>query len=166
MKGKRVLGWMLALILLGLCGCRRQVQSCQELLESVMAEESTLPAGACYFFGVEEGQTGYFNGTVMRAMYGEDAGEIFDLLEDYGIYLSSFASPSEIAIFRCRSPSDVGQVEAMCRNRVDQLCVALRGTVFFEQAETARIARDGRTVVMVMTEDSAATLHTLKGLMD
>lgn len=163
--GMRFACGLLCGLLLCLFGCQKEVQACETVLREVLTEEADLPVGDCYVPHAEEGQKGFLNDILMRSMYGEDAAERFALVEDYAIYLSAFASPCEIALFRCRSGSDVAVLEEMCRNRADQLRVALKDTAFLEQAQQIRIERRGRTVIMIMTGDSAQTLHVLEGLM-
>lgn len=126
------------------CGAR---ESAEDILYSICAE-AELPSGVTYLRGAAEGSAGYLDAGVIESLYGEDGEAAFLLLEDYAIYLSSFAVPYEVAVLECYSASDTERVAELCLERIDVLKVILRDTEYFDVMQRASVKIKGRTVVM------------------
>ena len=145
------------LLLCALLGsCARAQTPCCDILNGIMYSRDDLPEGKIYISGEEEASEHYLSPQLMRTMYGEDAEELFGLLEEYAIYISSFASPCEIAIFKCYSSSDAHRIDTMCRSRIDDLRVALHATEFEELCNSAITETYGRYVIMTISKDANA----------
>ena len=146
---KRIVSIFMCFACLCFCvGCSDERRAEDMLID--ICSELELPAGETYLCGAEEGSEGYLPEDTMGFMYGKDAKERFSLLEDYAIYISSFAAPYEVAVLKCRSVSDTDTLAAMCLERADCLKVLLRDTEYAELARGARIYTEGRFVVMIM----------------
>lgn len=126
------------------CGAR---ESADDVLYRICAE-AELPSGVTYLRGAEEGSAGYLDASVIESLYGKDGAEVFLLLEDYAIYLSSFAEPREVSVFVCYSASDAERVAELCLERIETLKVILRDTEHFELIQRADVKINGRQVVM------------------
>ena len=148
------LKWLCLGMVLCICltACGKQPVSAETLLLELMAEYESLPDGVIYRSGAEEGEAGYPSPELMESLYGANAAEVLELVEDYAIYLSSFAMPIELAVFRCYSATDAHQVEAMCLNRREALRVALRGTELEELSDSLQVQCKGRLIVMRMEQ--------------
>ena len=155
-RGKGLLALLLLVACVGLGACGRTRRSAGEILEELNALCEALPAGVCYRSGAEEGDGAYLAPSVRESLYGAEAAEIFGVVEEYAIYLSSFAMPYEVAVFRCYSATDAHRVAALCLGRADALRVALNGTPWEGHAEGAQVIARGRYVVMAMTEEPSA----------
>ena len=146
--------WVAFLVLLGVCwsslGCRQVTpRGADEILCDYMARQDSLPAGVIYRAGAAEGEDGYFSAQMMARMYGEEADiRCFSLVEDYAIYLSSFAEPCEIAVLRCYAKSDCDRIAEMCLARIETLRIALVGTPYRARADAASVVVEGNLVVM------------------
>ena len=141
----------------GLCACSGRAF---EIFDRLIEECEDLPSGVIYRSDAEEGNESFFSPSVRNSMYGEDSEKKFALIEEYSIYLSSFASPYEIGVFKCYTTSGAESVEFMCRGRADILRVALRETDFQALCDDVRIIRRGNFVIFIMT-DGAADLERL-----
>ncbi|MBQ8849143.1 MAG: hypothetical protein IJ011_02275 [Clostridia bacterium] len=137
---------------LSLCSCGGE-RPTGDILSELMEACPSLPEGVIYSKGTIEGEEGYLSDTLAEALYGEDAAECFALVEDYSIYISSFATPYEIAVLRCYSSTDAIRIEQLCRARADIVSVALRHTEFYALCQNIRVLREGETVVFLMTDD-------------
>lgn len=148
-------GYIGIAVLLCLCliACEGQEAGVAEVLAELTEVCETLPDGEIYRSGAEEGSEGYLSPYLAESLYGENVGALFDTVEEYAIYLSSFVVPIEIAVFRCYSATDAHQIEAMCLNRGEALRVALRGTEFEALSDSLRVLCRGRYVVMLLGED-------------
>ncbi len=144
-----------------LVGCARNKESPDTVLSELMGEEDALPKGEIYRSGVEEGSKGYPPSALLRAMYGEEGEEDIRLCE-FSMYLSSFAVPLEIAVFRAPSKDHARRVYALCLSRMDTLRVALRHTEHAPLGEEIAIYRSGRYVVMGVTHDRNSFLKAVK----
>lgn len=114
-----------------------------------MLAVDSLPRGEVYHSGTVAGESGYFSPHLMATVYGETAEErCFPLIEEYAIYLSSFAEPCEIAVFRCYARSDADRIAEMCLSRIEQLRVLLAGTSYRSRVDQATVRVDGKLVVM------------------
>ncbi len=146
------MGGFLALVLCVLCcACSREEASTASLLGEQMAQIDCLPQGEFYRSDAAEGEVGYCSERLLAKLYGEGAiTHCFPLVEEYAIYLSSFAEPCEIAIFRCYARSDADRIAEMCLSRIEQMRILLAGTDFRKRADHATVSVDGRLVVMQM----------------
>ena len=130
-------------------GCGK-TEDARDILYRICAD-SELPSGVTYLSGAPEGSSSYLSHDTAEVMYGESAvDEVFPLVKDYAIYLSSFAEPYEVAVFECYSRSDTDEVARMCLERAEVLKVALRGTQYSSIAETAKVEIKGKLVMMVV----------------
>ena len=133
-------------------GCGKN-ESAQDILYRICAD-SELPSGTTYLSGVPEGSSSYLSTDTAEVLYGEEAAdEVFPLVKDYAIYLSSFAEPYEVAVFECYSRSDTDEVAKMCLERAETLKVSLRGTQYSSIAENAKVEISGKFVIMVVAGD-------------
>ena len=140
----------MVLALLFASACSGGSKSCEEALYGICAEMK-LPAGQTYLSGAEEGSDKYLSEDTINTLYGERAyGELFPLIEEYAIYISSFAEPYEAAVFKCRSRSDTDLIAEMCFARTDILKVILRDTEFAELVQEARVSVKGKLVFMII----------------
>ena len=138
---------------LNFCSCLRVNKSCAEILEEIMSDTEQLPTGKIYSSHCEMGSDGYFPEAMRKAMYGEDSDRWLSLTEEYALFVSSSGIPSEIAVFKCYSATDARSLEFMCLNRAELLRTALRGTGFSELCDKIYVAREGRAVLFIMTEN-------------
>jgi len=140
-----ILTLLLLLSSLPSCAPRREAW---EVLEERMAEY-TLPDGVCYRSDAAEGESTYASPALLASLYGTDAAKrITEFTESYAIYLSSFALPCEMAVFRAYSRSDTHVLMAVCLERLDQLRVLLRHTEHATALKGASIVTDGYFVIM------------------
>ncbi len=149
---------------LSLFSCSSPPTDTGEVLSRLMENETDLPAGVIFTTKAAEGEEGYLSPALAEALWGEDSEEAFGLLEDYSVYISSFAAPFEIGVFRCYSATDAIRIEQLCRARADIVTVALRHTEYYGLCHNARILREGDTVIFIMTSDPDKTLKLAKRL--
>lgn len=148
MKRWGLLGLAVLLCVLS-CSCSREEKSTAVLLGEEMARMENLPQGEIYRSDAAEGEVGYLSERLAATLYGESAvTNCFPLLEEYAIYLSSFAEPCEIAIFRCYARSDADRIAEMCLTRIEQMRIMLAGTDFRIRVDGATVRVDGRLVTM------------------
>ena len=142
---------LLYFIILAVCAslfsCGEAQKSCSEEL-GILLGDTVLPVGETYVCGAEEASEGYLSPDTARALYGEDAGEILALCEDFAIFVSSRPNPFEAAVFRCYSASDCDRVAAMLLSRINEVQIALRSTSIAGAYDTAEVTVRGRTVMM------------------
>lgn len=124
-----------------------QRDSAADILYRVCAEYE-LPSGETYIKSAEEGSAGYLDESMIQTLYGKDGIDVFPLLEDYAIYISSFAEPYEVAVFICYSASDTDSIAELCLERMEVLKVILRDTEYFEIIEKGSVGIKGRCVIM------------------
>ena len=126
------------------CGQKR---SAYDILMGALEKEKQRPTGEIYRSGADFGEAGYLSSDMISLLYGHNA-EKFDflLIEEYAIYICSFAEPFEAAVFRCYSESDTDSVAKMCFYRVDTVS-SLVSLLGYEGIET-RVMTDGRNVYM------------------
>ncbi len=153
-------------VLLSFClvSCTSASKTTEQILFEIMEGCRDLPEGVIYKNTASEGDQGYMSPSLSEALYGKNSFEYFKLLEEYSIYLSSFASPYEIAVFKCYSSSDAKKIERLCRERADIVSVALRRTEFYSLCGNIRIVREGDTVIFLMTDTPNRTARLAKGL--
>jgi len=144
-----VLLFLSLLLCLTVCSCSQEQKGTDVLLGELLAEAEDLPMGEIFRSDAVEGEAGYFSERLMATVYGESAvTHCFPLVEEYAIYLSSFAEPCEIAVFRCYARSDTDRVAEMCLSRIEQLRIQLGGTDYRARADRATVSVEGRLVVM------------------
>lgn len=106
------------------------------------------PAGALYRSGAERGQEDYLSASDFDLLYGEGSAEEYGpLVREYSLYLSSFAEPFEVAVFRCYEKSDADRVGGMLLRRSDRLKVFLR--------EIGRYETEGECICVTVVEEYA-----------
>lgn len=132
-------------------GCAARDSSAQEILSRICLSLS-LPAGRIYLCGADEGSENFLSPDTACVMYGKEAENDLKLTDDFAIYLSSFALPCEVAVFRCYSSSDTDTVAAMCLERADMIKVLLKDTGAAELCEGAEVVVCGHYVVMFVTD--------------
>ncbi len=155
---------IIALSLFLLPSCFKKDEDTSSILLSLMDKCDALPNGQIFEMGAEEGEAKYLSSSMIESMYGEGATDVFLLVEDYAIYISSFAAPYEIAVFRCYSSSDAIKVETMCRGRADILSVAFRGSEYHDLYKNIRVLRDQDSVVFLMVDNSDDVYRIAKRL--
>ena len=161
----KLFSFVLSIILcLSLVSCTSKKRNTGEILQELMTAARELPQGEIYVKNAAEGEDGYLSAAMADALYGEAASEYLALTEEYSIYLSSFAKPYEIAVFKCYSSTDAQKIERMCRERANIVSVALRRTEFHSLHENIRIIREGDTVVFLMTDRPDKTERLAKKL--
>ena len=133
-------------ILFGAVSCR-QSERAEDMLYRICTELE-LPSGETYLKSAEEGSAGYLDQSMINTLYGKEGASVFLLIEDYAIYISSFAVPYEVAVFKCYSRSDSDSVAELCLERIETLKVILRDSEHFELVQRARVEIKGRYVVM------------------
>lgn len=147
-------------LICGLCfccsSCARTERTCEVLLGELMGMARELPAGQLYYARAEEGSAEYPSAALLEALYGEESIALFDALEDYALYLSSFAVPCEIAVIRAYSSDDANSIAAMGLQRIESLRLALRGTDFCESEDSAFVICHGKYVVIMIAEHAEA----------
>ena len=137
--------------LLCLCSCAQEQRRAGVILGEYLAEQEGLPQGEIYYSGLSEGEAGHFSDRLAILMYGERAvRQTFPLIEEYAIFLCSFAEPCEIAVFRCYEKSDADRVAEMCLERVEQMRILLGGTDFRTRADRATVTVEGCLVTMLL----------------
>ena len=151
------LACFLLFLLFLLPSCGQKNSSPREILDELMAVSGELPEGTVFLSDAEEGSEEYLSPTLLRAMYGEEAEEEFEAVEDSALYLSSFAAPYEIAVFRCYSATDARRIEALCLYRADEIRVALRETDFYSLIDSLRVLCRGKTVILMLTAEPDET---------
>ncbi len=151
---KRLSFIVLCIVFLLCTACGEKRIDTAVILEELLEASGEIPRGEIYRSGVEEGSESYLSPTLRDVLYGEDSAELFDLLDGYAIYLSSFAYPCEIGVLCARSASDATSIAAMCLERADTLRVLLRQTDFQEMTGSIRVICRGRLVIMGLVEDT------------
>ncbi len=155
MKPIRILLFVLLLsLLLPTTSCTEQKKMPWELVESLLSEAKEVPSGVLYRSDAEEGSEEYASPALLRSLYGEEAEERFATVEAYAIYLSSFTTPCEMAVFVCYSATDANRLEALCLRRAEEVRVALRGTPYAAMTEEIRVWAKGRRVFFLLCEDA------------
>ena len=132
-----------------LSSCADTAQSVQEILASEMSSSGALPAGERYYFVMGRNDNNPLSDELLHDLYGEDAKDVFSLIEAYALYLSS-GEPCEIAVLQCYAGSDADCVARMCLSRADRLRTVLLHTSYYERAKNIEISVRGRLVVMRM----------------
>ena len=135
------------LFLLGGCG-KKSEKTAEEVLESVLALCEDAPTGVLYRSGSERGNEDYLSKADFDLLYGEGCADVYlPLTRDYALYLSSFATPFEVAVFRCYGQTDAERLGALLLSRSDALKVFLR--------ELGADGQDGETVYVTVVREYA-----------
>ncbi len=146
------------------CGEHSEGMETERILTSLMEAQESFPGGVTFRHTATEGMEDYLPPSAREAMYGADSERYFKLIEQYSIYMSSFAAPYEIGVFKCYSKSDGLKIEAMCRTRWDIVSVALRETEFYGLCDDIRVLRKGDTVVFIMVDNADKCARLAKKL--
>ena len=149
---KRLL--LLFLILcLAFCSCGRESVEADTVLKNIIENEKKLPVGQIYRKGAEEGKNDYLSGDMICILYGAKADiSYFPMIEDYTIYISSFAEPFEVAIFKCYSKSDVDSIIKLCFLRGDSIKSLINHVKGCEEV-SVKVTSKGRYVCMYVGTD-------------
>lgn len=133
--------------LLGGCG-RKGEKTAAEVVAAILPLCGETPTGVWYRSGAERGQEDYISATDFDLLYGEGSAEEYGpFVREYSIYLSSFAEPFEVAVFRCYEKSDADRVGGMLLRRSDRLKVFLR--------EIGRYETDRECICVTVVEEYA-----------
>ncbi|MBQ7383952.1 MAG: hypothetical protein IJV72_04085 [Clostridia bacterium] len=163
MKNSVVRGLFCLALIFSVCllnACSRHNRGAEDILYEICASLS-LPAGQTYLAHTEEGGEHYLSSDTAQSLYGAESVEnTFPLIEDYAIYISSFAEPCEIAVFSCYSRSDTDTVSAMCLARADEIAVLLKGSE--GEYPSAEITTYKKYIVMLLCEDTDRALETAR----
>ena len=117
---------LLVISMVFLVSCGKKEKTASAVFDSFISEIEMLPEGTVFRSGSAEGSGEYLSESLCTTLYGERAvTDIFPLIEDYSIYLCSFAYPFEAAVFKCYSKSDADFVAEMCFLRGDMVKVLL-----------------------------------------
>ena len=131
--------------------CAGDVKSAEDLLSDLTEDITELPDGNVYKKSAEGGDKSFLSPALCEALYGSSAqSDKLPLTEDFAIYLSSFAIPCEIAVFKCYSASDTDVIAGMLLSRISELKVLLAESEFLYLAESATLDIDGKFVIMKM----------------
>lgn len=150
---KKFISFFLIISLLSLSSCAKDKISAEELLSSLEKEIPSLSYGAVYLSGADEGTRQYMSYALFSVLYGDGSEALLHLIEEYAIYLSSFLVPSELAVFKCYSPSDAPKIEKMCLLRLSFLKKHFKGSEYASVVDSASIVRSGRFVIMAIAPD-------------
>ncbi len=130
------------------CGDRRNTE---DILFNITKRFDDLPDGNVYLSSATEGSENFLSASVIKSLYHDGADEYeFSMIEEYAIYISSFAKPSEIAVYKCYSRSDANLIASMCLKRIEKLSIMLAGTAFSEIPLRADIDIKGHFVIVTM----------------
>lgn len=140
-----------AMALLGV-SCGKEPLPVAEVLSRLEEVTGDLPAGARYCSDAEEGEAEAMPSDLRNALFGEESERIFSTVEEYAMYLSWSATPTEMAVFRCYSATDAHRVALMCTERIEELRIALRGTEWESLATDAVVICRRRDVLLCITD--------------
>ena len=145
-----LLSCLLLVFCISACGYE---EAAEDILYRICSD-AELPSGTTYLSGAPEGSSSYLAPDTLEDMYGDEAQEeVFSLVEEYAIYLSRFAKPYEVAVFKCYSVSDTDSVLEMCLERLESIKILLRDTEYAPLADTAEVYVDGKYVIMLVMGD-------------
>ena len=133
-------------------GCARRDKRTDNSLYEICASLS-LPAGETFLSDAKEGEANFLSRDTADSLYGKGCVErTFPLIAEYAVYISSFAEPCEVAVFKCYSRTDTDTVSEMCLERADEISVLLKNTEY--ASVDARIITRQKYVVMLLCEDT------------
>ena len=159
MKYLRSLFPLAAVLAFLLCGCTSS-SSTEDILTAMCGSQIFLPAGQIYRMEALSNEGEYDDTELLAVMYG--GGELpaeFAVINSFGIRLSSFAEPYEIAVFRCVSAHDAYDVAQMCLRRIERLRISCRETEFASLADSARVSICGKYVLMALCDDPLSAIE-------
>ena len=151
---RRIIAFFMAALLFSfcLCSCDKETRTASEILGELLENEKKLPDGPIYLTEAVVGEKEYFPNEKKDSMYGAKAREeFFPLIENYAVYISSFANAFEVAVFKCYSKSDVDSICEMCFSRGDTIRTVIGHQKGFENVKVRVIFR-GRYVCMYVGE--------------
>ena len=161
--------FLLCLCLLLTCSvtsCAGSERSAEDSVRSVLALWEEVPDGVLYRAGAERGDVGYLSEADFDLLYGAGAAAYeLPLVRDYAIYLSSFALPFEVAVFRCYERSDADRLGALLLTRADALKVSLKQCgLYGRYGERICVAVSGEYAVLVMAESVPDTAKITRAI--
>lgn len=130
--------------------------SCEDIAVKLLsyAGGGALESGQIFLLGAREGSAEYFSNENKAILYGKKAAEYsFGKIEDAAVFVSS-RGVDEIAVFKCYSSSDTGEIARMCLSRADMLKIAFKGTEWAEKAKRIRVSIHKKFVLMVFSDNS------------
>ena len=140
------------LLLLFLLPSCKDTKSAEDVLFNITKDFDDLPDGSVYLSSAEEGSQKFLSVSMINSLYHDDASKYeFSLIEEYAIYISNFAKPCEIAVYKCYSSSDTDLIATMCLRRIEKLRAMLAGTSFCEIIDSADVEVKGHFVIVTMT---------------
>ena len=140
----------IAILLALLTSCTDR-ESAQGMLFNITKDFDELPDGSVYLSSAEEESENFLSATMINTLYHEGAAEYeFSMIEEYAVYISEFAKPCEIAIYKCYSRSDTNLIASMCLKRIEKLTIMLTGTSFSEIPLKADVDIKGHFVIVTM----------------
>ena len=123
----------------------------EDILFSITKDIDDLPDGNVYLKSADEGSECFLSPMIISALYGEGAVSYeFSLIEDFAVYLSSFKTPCEVAVYKCYSASDTDLIASMCLSRIENLKIILAETSFSETLSNATVSVSGKFVIVTM----------------
>ena len=139
---------VLSISILSSCGDSRYAE---DILFNITKNFPELPDGTVYISSSEEENKNSLIPDMINSLYHEGAAEYeFSLIEEYAVYISDFAKPCEIAVYKCFSRSDTNLIASMCLSRIEKLSVMLKGTSFSEIPLRANVDIRGNFVIVTM----------------
>lgn len=142
-----------------LCGCTAAA-STEDILTAMCDSQAFLPAGQICRMEALSKEAQQDEAELLAVLYG--GGELpaeFAVINSFGIRLSSFAEPYEIAVFRCVSARDAYDVAQMCLRRIERLRVSCRETEYAPLADSARVSLCGKYVLMAICDDPLSAIE-------
>ena len=152
MKIHKILILILFILLLpSLFSSCKDNRRAEDILFNITKDIDDLPDGNVYLKSADEGSESFLSPMIISALYGEGAISYeFSLIEDFAVYLSSFKSPCEVAVYKCYSASDTDLIASMCLSRIENLKIILAETSFSERLSNATIDISGKFVIVTM----------------
>ena len=154
--------FLACLLLLSLVSCGGADMPARDRLGTLLALYGDVPAGAVYATIPREGDK-TLDDRLASSLYTRSDGylEYDGRVDDAAVYLGSAADPFfEAAVFVCYGNADTRAIAEMCLRRVRLIAAA-----HAVKEDDAVIAVSGRTVVCIITRDSAAAQAVLDKLL-
>ena len=143
--------FVILVVLLSLLTSCTDRGSAQDMLFNITKEFDDLPDGSVYLSKNGGDSENFLSATMINTLYHDGAAEYeFSMIEEYAIYISEFAKPCEVAIYKCYSRSDTNLIASMCLGRIEKLTVMLAGTSFAEIPLKADVDIKGHFVIVTM----------------
>ena len=164
---KKYICFLLIISFLFLASCSAKSASASEIFYTVYEKLSPVSYGEIYFSNQDKGTKHYMSSALFSTVYGDGVPLAeADLIEEYAIYLSSFALPCEIAVFKCYSPSDTPKIEQMCIRRLDFLKKHFKNTEYENILDTASVISSGKYVIMIISDTSESLSEISKSALN